>query len=651
MSKYNELLLTSICSDWRKGTDYLAQKGYYSQINENYDFVEDRQWSLPTQRTRSFPRPVLNAISMILDNKVSNVLGSPIKLNYLADSNNEATEIFTNFADYIQKELEQEHLNNVACRMAAIEGCAIYHYYYDETARGTKGRYEGGVRGEIIDNFNIVFADEKETDVQKQKYYIIRTRMDIDIVRKMCESKKEREKVVADDENDETPAVYYGNNIEQDSVKQCYVYTRVFRKNGEVYFEKATKTAIIHKPRPYNPSKILKQLEAKQEPKEIQNEKTLNNNEEQNIEEMDNQIPKTHDSNLEESESVDTYKAYLYPIEVFRWKEKKNSIRGRSEVEGLIPNQKAINLQIAMTLMSSMANGAPKILVKPGALQGQVITNDPMQVLTDYSPDGRGISALQVQPFSAGLMSIAPTLLDLTRIVSNATEVITGEMLSKDMSGTAIAQLQAQATKPIANIQKNFWRSQERIGKILEQYFKLFYEEKEFSYNLPEDKYQEERKLDPQASRQKKGIFFGNEFQNTNFNIVVEAGAGTQYSEIASMQMLDTLLQQKLINFEQYVELYPKTAMPFKADLRAIIRKQQESENAILKQQLVVLQQQLQQAGVVIKQQDYELKKTQTYSDNLVKEFEKQFNALKLANSQSKITTSDNNKPIENKAV
>ena len=156
---------------------------------------------------------------------------------------------------------------------------------------------------------------------------------------------------------------------------------------------------------------------------------------------------------------------------------------------------------------------------------------------------------------------------------------------------------------------------------------------------------QEEKKLNPQASRQKKGIFFGNEFQNTNFNIVVEAGAGTQYSEIASMQMLDTLLQQKLIDFEQYVELYPKTAMPFKADLRAIIRKQQESENAILKQQLVALQQQLQQAGVVIKQQDYELKKTQTYADNLVKEFEKQFNAIQLSQGKGQAQPKKEQKP------
>ena len=65
-------------------------------------------------------------------------------------------------------------------------------------------------------------------------------------------------------------------------------------------------------------------------------------------------------------------------------------------------------------------------------------------------------------------------------------------------------------------------------------------------------------------------IFNGEEFMDMNVEVVVEVGAGTQYSEIQSMSMLNSLLAAGLIDPMTYYKLYPENAMPFKADLIAM---------------------------------------------------------------------------------
>lgn len=617
-----ELKQTKLWSDYENAKAYQREIGLTTQVPENVKFYEGDHWAPPTPLTRNLPRPVLNITEMIVDNKVSNVLGSPVKLNYVADNSDEATEIFTNFAQYIQKEYGQETLDALVVQDGAVKGTGIYHLYWDETVAGLKGNYEGGLRAEIIDVLNIFFANPLEKDEQKQEWIIISKREQVKSVREIADKGVNKELIVSDNpDNDYLTKEQQGSEL-------CTLLTRYFRKNGEVYFEKATKEVIVNKPRLLNPILVEEMISI----------------DEDGNENIDGEIIASPDSDLEiKEDDVDRYKAQLYPIVVFRWKDRDKSIYGRGEVEKLIPNQKAINFHIAMTLLNAQELGAPKIVVKQGALQGQTITNAPAQVITDYSQgNGMGIQAFQVQPFSQGLLQIAPGLIDLTRMATNSTEVVTGEMLSKDLSGTAIAQLQAQAAKPIAKLQKNFWRAKEKIGKILEQFFKLYYEDgKDFSYELSEDKYQQ-LEMKAKVIKEKTGEntpvskvvshnFKSSDFRNFKFSIIVEAGAGTQYSEIATMQMLDTLFQMDKITFEQYVELYPKTAMPFKAELRAIIKRNEQSENTLLKQQVLQLSNQLKQAAIKVKEQDYLLKNNQVYTDNLIKEFEKRFNTLKLS--------------------
>ena len=247
-----------------------------------------------------------------------------------------------------------------------------------------------------------------------------------------------------------------------------------------------------------------------------------------------------------------------------------------------------------------------KYIVSEGALRGQVITNIPGQVLIDYSPGnvaGNGIKQMQGQPISDTALKIADTLAQTTRIVTGASETVAGEVMGANQSGEAIAQLQAQALKPIDDLKETFWRTCERGGKIVEQFYKLYYENKPYSY-LEEDEWHED-------------IFNGAEIQNFEFSVKVEAGAGSKWSEAISANILERLMSAGLIDFSTYIELYPDTAMPFKSTLKQKIAEKQQSEIAMLKSQF--------------QQQNTELEKTKKQTQQLIEYMREQQSTVQKA--------------------
>lgn len=561
-----------IFHEYEIGQNYQMSMGFTSAFKKYRDFFEGNQWAKPTEKTKNLPRPVLNICSLIVDNKVSNVLGSPVKLNFMGE-HEEDTSKMTRFAEWQQKEMGQEALDEEACECGAVEGTYIYHYYWDETASGRKGDYEGALRGQIIDPLNVYVSNPNEPDCQRQAYILIVSREEVRAVKAICDKGINQDLIIPDDE-DQSYASKEQDNEDQDK-KLCTVILRYFRKDGEVYFEKAVKGTIVNTPRALNPKineKYLERLEKGE----------------------DSEVTETPDA---DNDTFDQPKANLYPIEIGVWKRRKNCIFGRGEVEEIIPNQKAINFEIAMELLNHQELGWGKILVKANALNGQTIDNTPGQVITDYTPGNQwGITRLDGSQMTAAGTQIVATLMEQTRVCNNASEILTGEILSKDLSGVAIQQIQAQAQKPVAKLQRAFWRSKERIGKILEMFYKFYYEDTDFTYELKPDEMQAMKEQDKKAGIDREiqktqfDVFNGEDYQNEKFSIVVEAGAGTRFSEIMAMDTLNTLFINGTIDkmsnerLEQFITLYPDSAMPFKSELRAIIRAQKESELGVLKQ-------------------------------------------------------------------
>lgn len=545
MNNYDENV-TELWKRYQQGIEYQVTIGIRTDIPKYIDFFEGRQWPTATEATKNLPRPVVNFIKMICRNKKAAILNSKVRLVYKSDDINADVDKFNHFANFIEKEMGQAELDKQAIDDAVKKGSYFYHYYWDINAEGKDANEVGALRCELVDPLSIFFENPCELDEQKQGWIAIVTRESVDRVKEKADKDVNLDEILPDEHNDNA----YGTK-EQKSNKLCTLITCYFRENGKVKCSRATKTTVVSKPFFVVPVK-----EGEEKPKGTE----------------------------------------LYPIVAGYYEKRDRCIYGLSEVEGLIPNQKAVNFHFAMSLLNAQENAWGKWIVLPNALMGQKITNVPGQVLVDYSKTGEGIKKLTEKTMHTFPLDVVNNLVNLTRSVSGASEVMTGETIGANMSGAAIAQLQAQAQMPIENLRETFWLVKKKQGKVLAQFYKHFYYDTEFAY---------EKTVEGQDEKQiMQDKFTSSNYRGVNFDIVVEATQGTRSSIASDISMLDALLSNGQISVEAYIASYPDDAIGNKSQILEAIKKSKADEVTSLKGQLEEMTAKYQEAQRIIQAQE-----------------------------------------------
>lgn len=568
--------VTRLWRMFRNGRAYQSGRRLTERLPLYVRFFEGDQWPAPTKNTKNLPRPVVNITKMICRSKKSAILGTPVRITYKCNRNGVATDKFNHFAEYIQKELGQERLDKKGIDDGIKKGSYFYHYYWDAEAKGMSGRVTGALRGEMIDPLNIFFEDPTETDEQKQAWILIASRETVASVRAGCDEDVDKSLIRSDEADDP-----YGGQ-EQDESELCTVLTRYFRRDGEVYVEKATRTATVNKPFPLTPD-----IEGAR--------RGLFGDEDA----ANTALPDVPRRVSEQSGA----RATLYPVVVGNYETREKCIYGLGEIEGILPNQRAINFNIAMMLLSAQENGFGKYVVSKDALRGQVITNEPGQVLTDYTPGGGGIRRLQEPAMPQGPMQIVETLTQLTRAVTGATEVMTGESLGAGMSGAAIAQLQSQALQPVEELKSTFWGVKERQGRVLAQFYKLYYTNEPFVWQ--ED-------TEGVGAVTHSDIFDSAEFADTDFEVTVEAVGGTRASVAGDINALDVALAQKAISLKTYFELYPREALSNRTEILRTLESEEANREAVLLTQIDTLTKQAESLAERVRAQEGTVKQVES---------------------------------------
>ena len=581
--------LNQIWQEHKDGKAYQKDIGLETMIPLCVDFYEGRHWGKVSDKTKTLPRPIFNQIEMIVDSKGAGILATPLKVIFSSHEVPELANKLTAFNRQMEKEMKLEDVWSEMVNQAEVEGSSFLHFFWDADATGKRGEYKGGTRAEIIEPLNVLVHNPRETDLQKQKWIIIETRCELDAVRAMCRNKTDADKIEPDNNDN------LHDEKEQDGSQLVTVLTKYFKKDGEVYFEKCTKNVFICEATALNPD-INKTL-IRQKNKEDAAESNLPDN------------PEKESSG---------YKATLYPIEVYQYKRRKNCIYGRGEVEPIIPNNRVVNFNTAMMSKSVEDQGFGQVVAKEGAMvKGDKFTNDPTKLLIDRYKGGLGFYTLQKQPFNPQTYQLNKDSLETTRSVTGATEVMTGEIMGANQSGASIAYLQQQAQKPIDNLAKRYRKFRERCAEILLQFYVLFYEDKEFYNELQS----EEAKgiLSEQLARSGaveeqvikeisnigtepikfKDLFNGVDFSEYEFDITIEIGAGTQYSEIVTVNILDNLLNNGKISLRTYYNVYPDTLLPNKKELLKDLDNQEQGQIAQLTQMVENQQSQLEQYAQV----------------------------------------------------
>ena len=153
-----------------------------------------------------------------------------------------------------------------------------------------------------------------------------------------------------------------------------------------------------------------------------------------------------------------------------------------------------------------------------------------------------------------------------------------GESISANMSGAAIAQLQSQAQLPNEENRKAFWRVLEKVGRIAEQFYRMYY------YDNTE--YKVRKANESGAMTMENAVFSAKKYNNTEFTVVAKVTSGTTSSPAGDITVIDQLKAEGLITTRQWLEAYPEDALSDKNHLLELIKQAEYAENMQLKIQL-----------------------------------------------------------------
>lgn len=624
-----EIVISKLWEMWQNCSSYMDSKALFDIVDRCTKFFEGSHWGNTKGKTKDLPRVTINQVEMITNSKVAGILQNNIKTTFYSDEAPDRAEELTRFNAYIEKEMKFNEICASVVEDGAIVGGSPVYFYWDEDAIGKHGEYKGGLRCEQLDILSLGVHNPKELDIQKQKWIILKTRQEVEEVKKLCEDKTKTHLICADEEEKKL-----SDTEEQEGSELCTVLTRFFRINGEVYFEKATKNVMIHGARPLNPNKIS-----------LQDDDLIEDGSRDNLSDK----PKTKsDTNRQ------NYMFSLYPVELYVYKKKKGCIYGRGEVEPIIMNNKAINFSFAMIAKSIEDIGFGQVVAKKGALEpGDRITNDPTKILIDkYAGAGQGLYSLNKQPFPAQVPTAISAIMDSTRSVTGATEVMTGETVGTNQSGTSIAYLQQQAQRPLNKLTERYKRFRERCAEIMAQFYILFYKDKKYTYKkddvdnfkTPQEQMMELNGVVSKVPNTVTERFNGSEYEDLDFDITCEAGTGSEWSELSELNMLELALTNGQIDFKTFLKAYPSHLITNKEVLLAGIKETEKGLVAQLQQSNVALQQQLKQCQEYIKQSNQTInnasnlikrnRELEQYISNLQGEYTNKVNAMNQINSE-----------------
>ena len=598
------------------------------------------------------PRVVINICSFSANIKAAKVCGTPFYIKFTSDNDNFSCIRLERFDQYNLNKLKYKKENYQSALNGFNDGIDISMLRWDKYDTSYKGIYKGGLVLEHIRPKDFAVANISLQDIQNQKWIMYRSFEELAYIRKLCEDKEKAKTIMPDDFADSEVS-------SDDSInhRQCELFTRFFRVNGEVFFMCSTRTTDLFKyPKAMNPrinEKIARRIELKPFDTSTKGEEEYQDYE---MDYEDAMIPYLDDEKWNDGDySKEKEKFSLYPVATFVPFVINGKFYGRIDGRQLVPTQQGINFGYNMMLKCAQNTAYQKIIAKEDALQGQVITNEAGGVIYDRSKmtNGFGIKFAESQPMPNGLIEFTEKLIGMTRVVNGFNDVMDGSITNKDVSGYAIQQMIRQANTSIEQQQQIFWQFQADLAAIRLQFYKFYVDKAKYTYGIGEAEMSKQQDaLDKLNEKKNNGELqlgdimlpdevkdrvveeiSGEQIYGNNFDINIEVEQGLVDSELAESQTWDTLIINGGIQnltpemLEMYLEGNPVMTTRTKQALKAIVEKQKKEENTKLKEQNEELTAKLQQAAVLIQQLTAQNKGLGTFNQNLQKEFKGKIDA------------------------
>ena len=528
---------------YEKGIQYNSSfkpnKDYYEAIKVWNDFYNGDQWN-GVGGSSELPKLVFNYTKRIIDFKIASVTSSDISVSVEPLRNTPVTddnELEIDNTDFVNNEIKNVFekwnfriLKKRALRKAGISGDMCAHITFNPEAKPFRG-FAPDVRGEmeieLIDATNIYFGNANIKSVSKQPYIIIVGRDTVQNLQEEAKQFKTQDNDIESDDDTEYQLTEFANvevepaDIEKDSDgKAKYIYYYYKKKVGEdihVFVTKCTKDAIIYQ-----------------------------------------------DIDTEYSD---------YPVAFANWYELENTYHGRGEVEGICPNQIAINKMFAMIVYHQMMTAFPTAVYDK-----DVIKSWNNQIGTAFALsnlNGRSIKDVAGYLNPANMSDYIIKVIDLaiqyTKDCMGVSDASLGNVDPKNTS--AILAVQKSTAVPLENVKDNLYDFVEQIVRIMIDVMGTKYGERPVVITDEDGN----RTIEKYDFAQLKGM---------DLHIGIDVGESSYYSEIAMLQTMDNLLQGQYIEFIDYLERIPNEMFPKKAEYIAQIKAKQQQEKEASYEQL-----------------------------------------------------------------
>ena len=257
-----------------------------------------------------------------------------------------------------------------------------------------------------------------------------------------------------------------------------------------------------------------------------------------------------------------------YPIAFNNWEEVKGSYHGRAETTGIIPNQIAINKMFAMVIYHLMLTAFPTGVYDADRIEGWTNEIGAQIPVTNLQGDSIKNIAGYLEPatMSGQIIDAIELAMQYTKETLGVGDASLGNVTMNN--ATAIIAIQKSAAVPLENVKAAFYEFVEDCGKIIIDMMGSKYGVRPVVTTGPNN----ERAVE---------LFDFSELKDMWLHIKIDVGNASYFSEVASVQTLDNLLNNGFIEFIEYLKRIPDEIIPNKQELITSIE-----QNDVYKQAL-----------------------------------------------------------------
>ena len=520
---------TTYWKKYEKGINYIQSKNLIAKTNENWDFFLGEQWK-GVQAGEERP-VIMNFIHRDIMRKVTTIQSTTMAVNYAnADGTSEYEEIYQKLSSHFSlcwEKANEDVLMRQTVKDAAITGDGLQYFGTADVSDVQR-----------LDNTQVLYGDESETNIQKQPYVIIHQRESVASVKKQAAingiDPEEIKLIVPDDTIEYT--IGNTSEVEDDTMSDTHKVTTIIymeKIDGVVNVAKCTKNVVYEKLHPLC------------------------------------------QKNPDGSYGVGLTR---YPIVKFSWEDRPNSARGVSLVGQQVNNQIEVNKTYVRRGMTTKMTAFPRLAYiedlvnnpeelekvgKPIALDGQ-----------DASSVNQIISYLNPAQTNDEPRKLSDDIMETTQELSGSGDTTTGNIDLNRVAASAIMVVNEKA--------ESMLDEQKSKATMFVEDVAMLWAEMWVVYN-PEGLtvIQEVEITDDRGMPRIEKIPITVDAQTlAKLNPVtrIDVSQDNSYSREAALQNLATYLDKGYISFEMFLKCVPDTAPIPKARLLQLLEEEKQKQ-------------------------------------------------------------------------